>query len=244
MELYALMKTINERKSTVLITFLSVVALALTLTNITTPTYESTARIFVTPTAAAKDDPNGAWVRFVQDQTKSYPGIATSPKVLSAAISDLNLKTNPGDLSKKLSVTLMTDTMWLDIQARDSSPTVAAEIAQKVSAHFMSEVSDINKQAGLPSLVRLTMIGEPKPSAAPSNPQPRLNLLAGGLLGLVAGISFAIIRDRLDKTVRSSRQAKQRLADDYIGRRRRLRPLARRFTSGLAKDQKPSQLPT
>jgi len=72
--------------------FLVSIVSAFTVTALTTPTYESTTRLFVSTSAndSASDLLTGN--SFTQQRVKSYADIVTSPAVLDAVVAELNLQ--------------------------------------------------------------------------------------------------------------------------------------------------------
>ena len=60
---------------------------------------------------------------------KDYREIILSQNVLSQAIEELKLDMTPAELSKKISVSVPTDTRILSITAKDGNPKEAARIA-------------------------------------------------------------------------------------------------------------------
>ena len=57
----------------------------------------------------------------------------------------------------------------------------------------------------------VSLVGAPTGSSAPVKPRPLLNLIAGFLLGLLAGVGLAYLRSRLDRGLHSAAEAEQLL---------------------------------
>lgn len=57
----------------------------------------------------------------------------------------------------------------------------------------------------------VTLIGQPTGSSAPVKPRPLLNMIAGVLLGLLAGVGLSYLRVRLDRALHSAGEAEQLL---------------------------------
>ena len=90
----------------------SVLALMATglILQLTPPTYEATARVFV---AASGTISNSA--SFVNQRAKSYPGVATSQAVLAPVIQQLELDVTPGQLRTRISADNPVDTSQVHV---------------------------------------------------------------------------------------------------------------------------------
>lgn len=216
-EIATLVTITRERWKVALATFLVVMLCGLGFISLVTPTYKATTRIFVTPSLANRNDPTGSLLRFVQDQAKSYPGLATSPAVLQGAITTLGLPTTTAKLAKKVEVTMLTDMMWLDIAASSDSETQAQAISAEVARRLIQEVNRLNEQAGIAQLSRLTIVGTPGDATDRSGPSRILLIAASGLAALLLGLAGALLRHALDQRIRNTAFAARRLAPWYRG---------------------------
>lgn len=62
-----------------------------------------------------------------------------------------------------------------------------------------------------------TLISPPKFKSKPASPSPSRNLFLGALLGLVSGIGFGLLRDRLDDVFFYPREVKKAFAFPFLG---------------------------
>lgn len=129
------------RKRVVLVAaiFFAALVTAVTATALTTPTYESTTRLFVSTSGneSAADLLTGN--SFTQQRVKSYADIVTSPAVLDSVVAELSLQDQADKLPDRITSTVPLNTIILEITVTDTSPYRAANIANAV-AHSLETV--------------------------------------------------------------------------------------------------------
>ena len=91
MRLSEYLLVVRKRFALFLALFIASLLAAFTVTSLTTPTYESTTRLFVSTsgTESAADLLTGN--SFTQQRVKSYADIVTSPSVLDTVVAELSL---------------------------------------------------------------------------------------------------------------------------------------------------------
>lgn len=141
---------------------------------------------------------------FSLNRVQSYVELVSMPQVLNPVIEKLELDMTPQELAAKVKAGTSRNTVLIEIQAVDSSPERAAEIANAVVASLISAVADVERPTnGLPSPMRLTSVDTAQPPSAASSPKTPLNLALGLLYGLALGLVVAILRHVLDRHVRT-----------------------------------------
>lgn len=127
----------------------------------------------------------------------SYPQLAWSRTVLQPVIDQLGLHESVDALRSKVSVTNPTGTVFVEIDAQDSSPRVAARIANHVATSLASAVSELEANSGDPAnVVTLQVASTATAPTSPSSPSHLIIALLGLLVGLALGFSGAILRNR------------------------------------------------
>jgi receptor protein-tyrosine kinase len=104
------------------------------------------------------------------------------------------------------------NTVLIDVTAEDGNARRAARISDAVARQLGTTIEDLEKPRSGASPVVVTLI---QPATAPSNPaspRPRLDLGLGLLVGLALGLALAVLRERLDSTVKG-RDELRRLVD-------------------------------
>ena len=184
--------------------FLVSVVAAFTVTSLTTPTYESTTRLFVSTSASDSASDLLTGNSFTQQRVKSYADIVTSPAVLDAVVAELNLQEFSDKLPDQITATVPLNTVILEITVTDPSPFRAASIANAVANSLEQVVTNLETvDPTLASPVKLSVIQPGQVAKAPAAPRPLLNLALGGLIGLALGFGASLLRESLDLRIRS-----------------------------------------
>jgi capsular exopolysaccharide synthesis family protein len=195
---------IRKRIILVAAIFLASMGSAFGVTALTTPTYESTTRLFVSTSGndTASDLLTGN--SFTQQRVKSYADIVTSPSVLDAVVAELNLQDIADKLPDNITATVPLNTIILEITVTDPSPYRAANIANAVASSLEQVVTNLETvDPTLASPVKLSVIQPGQAAKAPAAPRPLLNLALGALIGLALGFGAALLRESLDLRIRS-----------------------------------------
>lgn len=172
-------------------------ATAFGITLLTTPVYESRAHMFVS-TSGAKYSPDVYEGNlFSQQAIPAYAGLVTNDVVASAVIADLALDLTPAELDDKVTMTYSPETVVFDIVATDSSPELAADIANTMATELSAVIADLEapEDGGAPS-VALKMYSQAEASDAPINPNTEAYLAWGAAVGLVIGTALVLVRHR------------------------------------------------
>lgn len=184
--------------------FLVSLVAAFSVTALTTPTYESTTRLFVSTSGneSAADLLTGN--SFTQQRVKSYADIVTSPAVLDSVVAELNLQDIADKLPGHITATVPLNTIILEITVTDPSPYRAANIANAVANSLERVVTNLETvDPTLASPVKLSVVQPGQAAKAPAAPRPLLNLALGALIGLALGFGAALLRESLDLRIRS-----------------------------------------
>jgi len=171
------------------------------------PSYDATARLYVTVAAAD----NGSATDLVQggnaaeQLVQSYVDIITTPRVLQPAIDVLGLDTTAQELSTRVRAASPNDTVLLNLTVRDTSAERAATTANAISTSFTELVADDLEQSstpGGPSPVSVRTVQPALPPQTAATPQVTKSLLLGVGGGLAVGVLAALLRDLLDTRIR------------------------------------------
>jgi non-specific protein-tyrosine kinase len=167
-----------------------------------TPKYEATTQLFV---AAKSTDVSGAYQGdlFSQQRVKSYADIVDSPPIATAVVKRLGLSMSATDLADEVSADARPDTVLLNIHVVDVQPARAQAIANAVSAEFTALASQLETpQGSTTSPVKVTVVKAAELPKSPVSPKTSRNIFLGAILGLLAGLGVAILRESLDTSVK------------------------------------------
>jgi len=177
------------------------VALAFSLWQ--TPLYTSTTELFVSTTQAGTAADAFVSSQFSQSRVTSYARLVSGTEVAARVVDRLNLDMSPDELRRKVTATPVTDTVLIDVSVTDVSAERAQRIAVAVGEEFSGLVNQLETPQGSgPSPVRVTVTEPPVKAVSPSSPQTPQNTGLGLLVGAVLGGGLALIRARLDRSVK------------------------------------------
>jgi succinoglycan biosynthesis transport protein ExoP len=195
-------------------------AAAAGVTIFTTPMYEASTLVFVQVQSSGTVGELVQGGSFVQSQVKSYAEVVSQPRVLDSVVQSLSLDESASELAQSVSATAPLDTVNIEITVTRDSPTEAAEIADAVTASFRTTIGEITISAAgaaAESQVLVSVLRDASVPTQPISPNTNLNLALGLLLGLAAGIGYAMLRDLLDTRIRGERDVKAITTAPIIG---------------------------
>ena len=184
-DVFAMLKTLWKRKFSIVL-----VALVFSIASfgysafLAKKEYHSTSRIYVV--SRQNQDNNALTNSDLQAGSylvKDYREIILSQNVLSQAIDELKLDMTPAELSKKINVSVPTDTRILSITAKDGDPKEAARIANGLRNVAAEKIISVTKVSDV------TTLDEAEVPQLPSSPNIRRNVL----LGFVAGAGLMVV---------------------------------------------------
>lgn len=169
----------------------------------TTRTYQSTAEFFVS-TSDSSGTNLASGGTFTQQRVKSYVQLLETPRVLEPAIKAGQLDLTPAQLASKVTGTVPPDSVLIDVTVKDGSAHRAQQIAAAIAETFPKVVAELETlAANQESPVKLTVVKEASLPTAPVSPRPTRTIVLGLLLGTLVGLGLAVLRDLLDKRVRT-----------------------------------------
>ena len=174
--------------------------------------YQSTSRIYVVSrqnqdhTALTNSDLQaGSYL------VKDYREIILSQNVLSQAIEELKLDLTPAELSKKISVSVPTDTRILSITAKDGDPKEAARIANGLRNVAAEKIISVTKVSDV------TTLDEAEVPQSPSSPNIRRNVLLGFIAGVGLMVVLLVVVEVLDDRVKRPEDVEELMGLPLLG---------------------------
>ena len=159
--------------------------------------YQSTSRIYVV--SRQNQDNNALTNSDLQAGAylvKDYREIILSQNVLSQAIEELKLDMTPAELSKKINVSVPTDTRILSITAKDEDPKEAARIANGLRNVAAEKITSVTKVSDV------TTLDEAEVPQSPSSPNIKRNVLLGFVAGAGLMVVLLVVVEVLDDRVK------------------------------------------
>ena len=174
--------------------------------------YQSTSRIYVV--SRQNQDNNALTNSDLQAGAylvKDYREIILSQNVLSQAIEELKLDMTPAELSKKISVSVPTDTRILSITAKDGDPKEAARIANGLRNVAAEKIISVTKVSDV------TTLDEAEVPQSPSSPNIRRNVLLGFVAGAGLIVVLLVVVEVLDDRVKRPEDIEELMGLPLLG---------------------------
>lgn len=142
-----------------------------------------------------------------QQRVASYVDLASSDRVAREVVDRLALDETPGVLRQQISVSSEPQTTVMDVTVTGASPEQVAAVANTVGDVVSDLVGEFEPttDAGTATVSVRAL----EPAAVPTEPSSIKLLTAlvlGVLGGLVVGVAAALVRDALDRSLRSTQQ--------------------------------------
>jgi capsular exopolysaccharide synthesis family protein len=192
---------LKERWKLVLAGLLLGIAVSGLVTWTTTPRYAANVTFFV----SAQDPEGDAAVAYQgnlmsQQKVKSYTQLLTGARLRQ----DIERSGKATVGSSVISAVAKPDTVLLTATITDPSPQRAKEIADVVAEVFPGLVAELERPAsGGPASVIVRVVEGATLPVSPVSPEPMTNAILGTLLGLLAGVTAALVRNVADNSVKS-----------------------------------------
>ena len=174
--------------------------------------YQSTSRIYVV--SRQNQDNNALTNSDLQAGSylvKDYREIILSQNVLTQAIDELKLDMTPAELSKKINVSVPTDTRILSITAKDGDPKEAARIANGLRNVAAEKIISVTKVSDV------TTLDEAEVPQLPSSPNIRRNVLLGFVAGAGLMVVLLVVVEVLDDRVKRAEDIEELMGLTLLG---------------------------
>ena len=212
-DVFSMLKTLWKRKfSIVLVALVFAIAAFGYSAFLAKKEYQSTSRIYVV--SRQNQDNNALTNSDLQAGSylvKDYREIILSQNVLSQAIEELKLDMTPAELSKKISVSVPTDTRILSITAKDGDPKEAARIANGLRNVAAEKIISVTKVSDV------TTLDEAEVPQSPSSPNIRRNVLLGFIAGAGLMVVLMVVVEVLDDRVKRPEDIEELMGFTLLG---------------------------
>ena len=212
-DVFAMLKTLWKRKfSIVLVALVFAIAAFGYSAFLAKKEYQSTSRIYV---VSRQNQENNALTNSDLQAgsylVKDYREIILSQNVLTQAIEKLKLDMTPAELSKKISVSVPTDTRILSITAKDGDPKEAARIANGLRNVAAEKIISVTKVSDV------TTLDEAEVPQSPSSPNIRRNVLLGFIAGAGLMVVLLVVVEVLDDRVKRPEDIEELMGLTLLG---------------------------
>jgi protein tyrosine kinase modulator len=180
---------------------------AYVFSKLQTPVFRSEASYLVVPNRAD----NGLSI-VLQNNMDSYKVMALAPIQLEQISQQLKLDRDADWMLQYVRIQSQTDTRLMIVQADyPTDPAMAQKLADAVGNNMVALVSSLNQS--IEGTDRISMrVNQPARPAILYRPQTRINVAAGGVLGLILGLLLAFALEALDDSLKSAADVER-----YVG---------------------------
>lgn len=205
MDLRDHLRTLRRQWLVVVASLLIGVGVAAIFTIRSTPVYASTARLFIsTPTSADANAEAYQGALFSQQRVASYADLIGGTTVAQKVIDKLQLDESATALSAQITARAVPTTVILEITVSDANPGRAHLLAQTLAEVFVDYVPELESATDPGAAPIKAVISDAAVlPTSPVSPRPLINIGLGTVIGLLAGLGLATLRERLDTTIKS-----------------------------------------
>lgn len=214
MSFQQLLKVLRSRWITVCVTVLitTLGAVAYTLTQ--TPLYQATTRLYVSTTAGSSVADLYSGNRLSQDRVLSYTQLVMGETLAQRAADRLGLD----KLDASVTAKSKPGTVLIDVAVIDASPVRARDIANALSDEFVVMVRELETPiSGSAPDARVVVEQRASVPSAPVVPEKKKNLALGLGLGAILGVGLALLRDQLDRSIKSPEVVEEVTGTSVVG---------------------------
>ncbi len=216
-----ILKQVRNRWVTMALTALVTILAAVGYTMLQTPLYQASTRMFVSTTAlsssgSATDLYQSS--RYSQDRVLSYVELVKGETVAQRTIDRLDLEMSPATLESRVTAKSKLNTVLIDVAVLDPSPVRARDIANALSEEFVVLVNELETPSnGARPEARVVVEQRASVPDRPVIPKTGRNIAVGVVLGAILGIGLAILREQLDRTVKTPEAVEEITANSVVG---------------------------
>lgn len=209
-----LIQTIKKRTVLIItITLIAMIGSGIVSYFVLTPEYKSSTQILVNQT---KDDQSLYNFNEVQTNVQlisTYSIIIKSAAILNEVKNELNLNISVSELNSKIVVESAENSQIMNVSVTDSNPKLALEIVNKTAEVFEREIKKIMSVDNVTNLP----LAEDQLNQGPISPNPTLNILIAGVIGLIISVGIAFLLEYIDNTVKTEQELENLLGLPVLG---------------------------
>lgn len=178
--------------------------LAAALSLSTEKEYASSVSLFVSASQSPTDAGSViAAEQLTQERVASYADLANSTNIASAVVRQLGLRETPQSLASRISATVPTNTVVIDLTVTDPSKAEVPRIANAVGQQVSLAVARLETPlSGRPSPIKASVAQSATLPGGPTKPKTARNILFGLVVGLALGAGLAILLEVLDTRIK------------------------------------------
>ncbi|WP_067824470.1 polysaccharide biosynthesis tyrosine autokinase [Nocardia inohanensis] len=168
-------------------------------------TYTASSSVYVSMATGTSVNDSYQGGLAAQQRVRSYVDLVTSVTVATYVKNQLGLTVSADDLRSRITAVSPPATTIIVVSVKDSTANGARMLTDEVVSQFRALVSKLEViQSDAAPAARAEVIDKAQTPSQPSGPQKTRYYVLGLLAGLVLGLGAALVRDKLDKRLRTS----------------------------------------
>lgn len=156
---------------------------------------------------------------YAQQVVGSYSSVLTSSLVLQPVIDDLGLEATPETLARSVSTSVAPNGVIITATVSHPNPGQAARIANAIGDSFATMITDRleRREQNTSYQIRIVPVQPATVPTQPAAPNLPLSTALGAILGLGAGIGIALLREVLDRRIRTLTDVEKAVTAPVLG---------------------------
>ncbi|MFD4459328.1 GNVR domain-containing protein [Nocardia sp. NPDC058480] len=140
-----------------------------------------------------------------QQRVRSYLDLAASTTVAARVVDERGLKLTPEQMRARITASSPPATSVIVISVQDSTPAGARDLTDAAVAQFRKLVDELESiQRDAAPAARVAVVDRAQVPSTPLEPPPSRIVLLGLIAGLALGGGAALLRERTDRSLRTS----------------------------------------
>ena len=169
------------------------------------PDYKSVATLVLTKKSSDDKTITQTEVTLNQKLVATYTQLIRSDIVLAPVIDNLNSSIDLNTLRNKVSVSMVSNTQFIEVSVTNENPELAQIFAKEISKVFVDKVKEIYK------IDNISIYDEAKINITPYNINHIKNILIFSIIGIAVSIAYVFLMSVLDTTIKNAEEAEKRL---------------------------------
>lgn len=180
-------------------------------TYLMTPQYSASINLLVSQGAANSQAMELGEIETNLRMIQTYRDVIQDPIVLDDAAENLGNEFTAEELKEKIEVAIAENSQVFSLTAFADQPDKAALIANEIAASFQENITEVV------SIENVAILSPAKSNPSSIYPNVPFHTILGGLIGILIGTIYALIRSFVDKKIRTETLIPQLLDWNIIG---------------------------
>lgn len=183
-------EALRRRIALILIITLVVTGAGIALGAVWPKTYTSSAQILLGLDLDGSDIDPQSGNQYLKDRVATYAALVSADEIIAPVAEQTGV--SPEALRNRIGVSIVPDTVVLEVSVTGTSPQQAVELTEAVSKRYASQVSSLNVETGGPKILPAELASPQLPDA-PDQLHGSLLVAVSAFVGLVLGVLVALL---------------------------------------------------